>query len=201
MIILERSKSKSVNQSLGLISLTNFPQFFLILVSIVRFAACRAEVRLDRNNKIYLNRALGILFSFTICMLRFFSRTIKLLILISNFRHGTLCPLILEARRISILGQNYRNKCCETIETFPSDILTTDYVYECVSKEVRVGGIQYLQRIKWLNHLKNILESISYLLIIASNTSFTEWFSKPWRGPTHICLPCCAILACSEVGT
>ncbi len=48
---------------------------------------------------------------------------------------------------------------------------------------------------------KYVLESISYLLTLASETSFTEWYAKPSRAPTLICLPCCAILACSKVGT
>jgi hypothetical protein len=53
-----------------------------------------------------------------------------------------------------------------------------------------------------LYHLEKIvLASASYLLPLASKTSFTEWFAKPSRAPTLICLPCCAILACSKVGT
>ncbi len=53
-----------------------------------------------------------------------------------------------------------------------------------------------------LYHLeKNVLESTSYLLPLASKTSFTERYAKPLRAPTLTCLPCCAILACSKVGT
>ncbi len=50
-------------------------------------------------------------------------------------------------------------------------------------------------------HLKNVLRSSSYLLPLASKTSFTEWYAKPSQAPTLICLPCFAILACSKVGT
>jgi hypothetical protein len=39
-----------------------------------------------------------------------------------------------------------------------------------------------------------------YLLPLASETSFTEWYAKPSRAPTLICLHCCAILACSKAG-
>jgi hypothetical protein len=53
-----------------------------------------------------------------------------------------------------------------------------------------------------LYHLeKNVLESTLYLLPLASKNSFTKWYAKPSRAPTLICLPCCAILACSKVGT
>ncbi len=49
---------------------------------------------------------------------------------------------------------------------------------------------------------KNLLQSTSYLLpLLASKPSFAEWYAKPLRAPTFICLPCCAILACSEVWT
>jgi hypothetical protein len=48
---------------------------------------------------------------------------------------------------------------------------------------------------------KKILESTSYLLPLASKTSFTEWYAKPVQAPTVICLPCYAILACSKGGT
>ncbi len=46
---------------------------------------------------------------------------------------------------------------------------------------------------------KNILESTSYLLPLASKTIVTEWYAKPSRAPALICLPCCAFLACSKV--
>ncbi len=55
--------------------------------------------------------------------------------------------------------------------------------------------------VRGLYHLKNVLESTSYLLPLVSETSFTEWYAKPSRAPILICLHCCAILACSKVGT
>jgi hypothetical protein len=48
---------------------------------------------------------------------------------------------------------------------------------------------------------KNVLESTSYLLPLASKTNFTELHGKPSRAPTLPCLPCCTILACSKVGS
>jgi hypothetical protein len=52
-----------------------------------------------------------------------------------------------------------------------------------------------------LEKQKKVLELTSYLLLLASKTSFAEMYAKPSRAPTLICLPCCAILACSKVGT
>ncbi len=44
------------------------------------------------------------------------------------------------------------------------------------------------------NLKKNVLESTSYLLPLASETDFTEWYAKPLRAPTLTCLDCYAIL-------
>jgi hypothetical protein len=48
---------------------------------------------------------------------------------------------------------------------------------------------------------KNVLESTSYLLPLASKTSFTEAHEKPSRTQTLPCLPCCAILDSSQIGS
>ncbi len=48
---------------------------------------------------------------------------------------------------------------------------------------------------------KNVLESTSYPLPLASKTSFTALHGKPSRTPTLPCLPCCAILACIKIGS
>jgi hypothetical protein len=80
-------------------------------------------------------------------------------------------------------------------------VYPTDYRYECVSKksELEQGNILNGQRALPLR--KNVLELTSYLSPLASKTSFTEWYAKPSRAQTLICLPCCAILACNKVGT
>jgi hypothetical protein len=75
------------------------------------------------------------------------------------------------------------------------------YRYECVTRKVKSSdrGISKIDR--GLYHLvKNVLESTSYLLPLASETSFIESYAKPSRAPTLVCLPCCAILAYSKVG-
>jgi hypothetical protein len=36
---------------------------------------------------------------------------------------------------------------------------------------------------------------------IASKIIFTQWYAKPSWAPTHLCLPCCVILACSWTRT
>ncbi len=66
------------------------------------------------------------------------------------------------------------------------------------AKKVRVGTGKYFKRIKGFTTYKIVLESTLYQLQLASKTSFTEWYAKPSRAPTLICLPCCAILACSK---
>jgi hypothetical protein len=83
--------------------------------------------------------------------------------------------------------QNYR-------EAQPPDI-------NVCQKRSELGQINILNGKRALPLTKNVLKSTSYLLPLASKTSFTEWYAKPSRAPTHICLPCCAILACSKVGT
>jgi hypothetical protein len=80
--------------------------------------------------------------------------------------------------------------------------VTTDYRHKCVSKKGQRWYRAILTKDKGLYHLEtNVLESTSYLLPLASKTSFTELYAKPLRAPTLIRLPCCAILACSKVGT
>jgi hypothetical protein len=75
-------------------------------------------------------------------------------------------------------------------------------IRKCVKKKVRVGKGYYSLNDESFYHIKNnILESISYLLPLASKTSFTEWCAKPSQASTLICWACCVILACSEVGT
>jgi hypothetical protein len=65
-------------------------------------------------------------------------------------------------------------------------------------KKARARKGQYLKRIEGtLTQL--VLESTSYLILLASKTTFTEWHAKPLRAPTLICLPGCVILSCSKV--
>ncbi len=45
-----------------------------------------------------------------------------------------------------------------------------------------------------------MVRTTSYLLPLASKTSFSAWYAKLSQAPTLICLPCCVILACSIVG-
>jgi hypothetical protein len=80
-------------------------------------------------------------------------------------------------------------------------IPTTDYRYEFESKTVQGGTVQYFKWIEGFITWKNVLESTSNLLPLASKTNFAELYAKPSRAPTLIFLPCCAILACSKVGT
>jgi hypothetical protein len=61
--------------------------------------------------------------------------------------------------------------------------------------------IQYYKWIEGFTTWKIVVEWTSYLLPLASKTSFTEWYGKPSQAPPLICLTCCAILACSKVGT
>ncbi len=79
---------------------------------------------------------------------------------------------------------------------------TTDYRHECVVKK---KNHSWDRSILWmyagLRHLiKNVLESTSYILPLASKTSFTDCYAEPSRALTFIGL-LCAILACSKVGT
>ncbi len=76
---------------------------------------------------------------------------------------------------------------------------TTDF--ECVSKKmVEIGTGQYLKWIEgFITSKTHWNQPYIYLLPLASKTSFTVLYSKPSRAPTLICLPCCAILACSKV--
>jgi hypothetical protein len=46
-----------------------------------------------------------------------------------------------------------------------------------------------LQMDRGLDHLKNVLESTSNLLLLVSKTNFTEWYARPSQAPTLICLP------------
>jgi hypothetical protein len=63
-------------------------------------------------------------------------------------------------------------------------------------EKVRVGAGQYFEWIERGSPLReNVLESISYPLLLASKTSFNEQYAKPLRAPTLICFPCCAIFA------
>jgi hypothetical protein len=48
---------------------------------------------------------------------------------------------------------------------------------------------------------KNVFESTSHLFQSTGKTSFTEWYAKPLQAPICTRLSCCAILACSKVGT
>ncbi len=52
-----------------------------------------------------------------------------------------------------------------------------------------------------LYQFKNVLKWTSYLVPLASKTSLTESYEKPSRAQTRICSPCCAIFACSRLGT
>ncbi len=53
---------------------------------------------------------------------------------------------------------------------------------------------------KELYHSKReVLGSTSRLFLLALKPIFTEWYAKPPRATTLICLPCCAPLACSKV--
>ncbi len=59
------------------------------------------------------------------------------------------------------------------------------------------GGLDINEYLMTPSSRKHRLE----LLPLTSETSFTELYAKPSRAPTLICLPCCAILACSKVET
>ncbi len=66
---------------------------------------------------------------------------------------------------------------------------------------VSVETGQYFEWIQLFTAYKERMVSTSYLLPLASTTSFTECYEKPSRAPTLTCLSCCAIPSCSEVGT
>jgi hypothetical protein len=65
------------------------------------------------------------------------------------------------------------------------------------AKEGRNGTGQYFEWMVHQSEEKNVLESTSYPLVCYR---FTEWYAKPQGSLILICLPCCAIWACSEVG-
>jgi hypothetical protein len=69
-------------------------------------------------------------------------------------------------------------------------VLSTDYSNECMSQKFGVRTGQRFKSIKWIRDLtawKNVLESTSYLLPLASKTIFTDWYAKSSRVPTLIC--------------
>ncbi len=120
-------------------------------------------------------------------------RTVEKQIWVSTQILNRLCALNYHEKRTVRSGIHLIRSC----------LCCTDYVCKCMSMKVKVGTGQYY---KWIEGFttkkKNVLESTSYLLPLANKTSFTEWHAKPSRAPTLICLPyCCAILACSKVGT
>jgi hypothetical protein len=110
--------------------------------------------------------------------------------------------------QFSILIRNRQNLCEKEAETknWTKPILlwrpsASDYRYEIAFKRIRVWdkAVFYMDRELYNN--KKVLESTSYLLPSASKTSFNEWYAKPSRAPTLICLTCCALLVWSKVGT
>jgi hypothetical protein len=70
---------------------------------------------------------------------------------------------------------------------FISLVTPTDYRYECVNKG-QSWDKAILDMDRGLYHLleKNLLVPTSYLLPLASKTSFTEWYANPSRAPTLI---------------
>ncbi len=78
----------------------------------------------------------------------------------------------------------------------------TDYRYELMHKK-KIKGQSWDRVVIKIDrgfcHLekKNVSESTSKLLLLARNPIFTEWFGKSLQATALICLPCCAILACS----
>ncbi len=58
---------------------------------------------------------------------------------------------------------------------------------------------------KWIEEFFRPLQICIWINLIpvtvSHKTSFNEWYAEPSRAPTFIWLPCCAILACSEVRT
>ncbi len=76
---------------------------------------------------------------------------------------------------------------------------TTDTNGPKKGQSMRQDNIQWLERALPLNI--NVLGSTSYPIPLASKTSFTEWSAKALRASTLTCLPCCANVSCSKVGT
>jgi hypothetical protein len=70
------------------------------------------------------------------------------------------------------------------------------------TKKVRVGAGQYLEWIEGftIKRKKKHVGINLILLPLASKTSIFELHGKP-RAPSFPCLPCCTILAGSEVGS
>ncbi len=79
----------------------------------------------------------------------------------------------------------------------------TDNRYDCVSKKVRVGTGQYFKRIEGFTAWKKSIGWVNFIAVTLSQYNQFCWmvcktFASS-RALTLISLPCCAILACSEV--
>ncbi len=111
-----------------------------------------------------------------------------------------------EPQELKIENNQGRNACHSRTSTHDKTRvthvgLTTNYRCDTLcQKRSELGQGNILNEKRALPIGENVLKSTAYLLRLASKTSFSELYGEPSQAPTLLCLPCCAILACSKVG-